>query len=231
MPGLTHPPWLDTFRGDDNPSFSHGHVMRTFSPSWCYSLLGLVVALVAPASNTGGSGIRSVAFPAVLETAFHGRGAVRVALPSPVVRHPRAEIYQFRLRGTSQAPGASGLGILTLAPSPFGVAVTVDGFLVYELALATDGLVFRKMSESQAHVVWMATPDLDRVEKLGVLGESGKWRGPLSGMNKFLLLVTLENSPDVEVRRGPILMRGVSPSGLLISYNNHELFSNMPHLE
>lgn len=140
----------------------------------------------------------------------------------------RPEIYQFRLRGTSRAPGASGLGVLMLAPSPFGIAVSPDGFLVYELELATSGLSFRK-PDAQTYVVWMTTPDLDRVQKLGILNESGKWRGPLSGMNKFLLMVSLEDAPDVEERRGPVFVRGVSPSGLLVSYDNHELFSNMPH--
>lgn len=158
-------------------------------------------------------------------------GTVDFPREQPAAWNHRAEIYQFRLRGTSQAPGASGLGILTLAPSPFGVAVTPDGFLVYELELATSGLLFPKGSGKQRYIIWMTTPALDRIQKLGVLGESGKWRGPLSGMNKFLLLVTLEDSPDVEERRGPVVVRGVSPSGLLVSYDNHELFSNMPHPE
>ncbi len=159
-----------------------------------------------------------------------GEGA-EAFLEIPGTRTDRAEIYQFRLRGTAQAPGASGLGNLTLAPSPFGVAVTPDGFLVYELELATSGLLVPKGSAKQRYIIWMTTPALDRFQKLGVLGESGKWRGPLSGMNKFLLLVTLEVSSDVEERRGPVVIRGVSPSGLLVSYDNHELFSNMPHPE
>ncbi len=48
-------------------------------------------------------------------------------------------------------------------------------------------------------------------------------------LNKFLLLITLEASADVEERRGPIVLRGVSPSGLMQNMESHELFNNMPH--
>ena len=38
-------------------------------------------------------------------------------------------------------------------------------------------------------------------------------------------VVTIEPNANVAVRSGPIVLRGISPSGLLQSFIGHELFS------
>lgn len=143
---------------------------------------------------------------------------------------PRAEIYEFPLRGTARARGVEGVGRLELAWSPFGVAVTHDGHLVYDLEVQITGLrEASSLGPFQAYVAWIATPDLARLEKLGALGGDGVLETRVSTMNKFIFLVTAERSADVTDRTGPIVARGVSPSGLLQSFGQHELFNNMPH--
>lgn len=141
-----------------------------------------------------------------------------------------AEIYKFRLRATSRARGAAGYGELLPAPSPFGFAVTAEGFPVYDLALHLEGLRPPPAAPPEAaYVAWLTTPALDRTEKLGVVDPSGSFAFRVSTMNKFILMVTLEATPGVAKRRGPIVLRGVSPSGLMQSFASHELFDNMPH--
>ncbi len=57
----------------------------------------------------------------------------------------------------------------------------------------------------------------------------GTFRFRVSTMNKFILVISLEESSDVTKRSGPVMLRGISPSGLLQSFASHELFDNMPH--
>jgi hypothetical protein len=141
-----------------------------------------------------------------------------------------AEIYAFRLRPTNRARGAAGAVGLVPPDSPFGIPVTADGHLRYDLEVSVRGLREASIAgPAGAYVVWVTTPELDRIEKLGAIDHSGSARYHVSSMNKFLLLVTLETSADVEERRGPIVLRGVSPSGLMQNMESHELFNNMPH--
>lgn len=145
-------------------------------------------------------------------------------------RASRAEIYKFPLRPTTRARGARGAGELTPAPSPFGFPVTAEGYPVYELELRLERLrPAAAAGPTAAYVVWLTTPELDRTEKLGAVEGAGAFRFRISTMNKFILMVTLEASPEVSTRSGPIVLRGISPSGLMQSFASHELFNNMPH--
>ncbi len=141
-----------------------------------------------------------------------------------------AEIYTFRLRPTTRALGAAGAVGLVPPDSPFGIPVTADGHLMYDLEVSVRGLRDASAAGATgAYVTWVTTPELDRIEKLGAIGHAGSARYHVSSMNKFLLYITLETSADVEEPRGPIVLRGVSPSGLMQNMESHELFNNMPH--
>ncbi len=159
-----------------------------------------------------------------------GAGA-GTSLRSSMGREARfAEVYEFRLRATSRARGAAGVGELLPAHSPFGFALTAEGFPVYDLELNLRGLLPPPPSiPSATYVAWLTTPELDRTEKLGPAEPSGSFTFRVSTMNKFILMVTLEASAVVVERRGPIVLRGISPSGLMQSFASHELFDNMPH--
>jgi hypothetical protein len=143
---------------------------------------------------------------------------------------PFAEIYTFTLRATGLALGAAAAAELKPSHSPFGIAVDREGFLIQELQIKTRGLRSpATLGPYTTYVVWMTTPELDRTEKLGALDEEGRLGAQVSGMNKFMLMVTAEPGEEGEKRSGPIVLRGVSPSGLLTALGTHELFSNMPH--
>ncbi len=67
-----------------------------------------------------------------------GAGA---SLRSSMERDARfAEVYEFRLRATSRGRGAAGVGELLPAHSPFGFALTAEGYPVYDLELNLRGL-------------------------------------------------------------------------------------------
>ena len=141
-----------------------------------------------------------------------------------------AKLYEFRLKPTSRSRGVSGTGYLRIAPSPFDVAVTPSGKLIYNLELSINGLLpASSLGAYTTYVVWITTPKLDRTEKLGALKENSTFKATISSMNKFILIVTAEASAEVEKRSGPVVLRGFSPSGLLDAFQNHELFNNMPH--
>lgn len=134
------------------------------------------------------------------------------------------ELFTFALAPTAHANGARATARLRFAPSPFGVAVTRDGRHAYALELETRGL---RQGAGTVAVVWAATPELDRVEKLGTLDGSGAL-GARVAMNKFLLFVTAEASADVERWSGPILLRGIAPSGRMHSMAGHGPFEGEP---
>ena len=141
-----------------------------------------------------------------------------------------AEVYKFSLRATSRARQATGVGELKPAASPFGFAVTAQGFPVYDLELRLQGLrTPESLGSTGSYVVWLVTPELDRTEKLGSVDPAGTFQFRVSTMNKFILVVSLEASSDVTKRSGPVMLRGISPSGLMQSFASHELFDNMPH--
>jgi hypothetical protein len=66
------------------------------------------------------------------------------------------------LAATASAPGARGYVRLAHAPSPFTVAVGVDGHLIYDLAIETTGLLDPAPLGGKVYVAWVASRALDR---------------------------------------------------------------------
>jgi hypothetical protein len=120
---------------------------------------------------------------------------------------------------TAHANGARGAVAMRFADSPFGVSVTDDGHHEYHAAIRTTGVV----AAGDALVVWVATPSLDDVKKLGTLSSDGTLEGTIA-FNKFLVFVTAESSADVSRWAGPILLRGISPSGRMHTMAGHGPF-------
>ncbi len=149
--------------------------------------------------------------------------------PAPSNEHV-ADIYEFKLAPTAKVPRAAGTGKLALVWSPFTIAVSADGHLIYDVEITVTSLPDpSRLGPYQTYVVWVASPNLDRVERIGTITPSGALRARLTNWNKFLVLVTAEAHPDTERRTGPVLLQGRSPSGLMASFQSHELFSNIPH--
>jgi hypothetical protein len=126
------------------------------------------------------------------------------------------------LQPTQSAPGSRGSMTLLMSRSPYGVTVDANGSFAYEVTV--EALQLRR-SPGFSYVVWAATPELDRVAKLGLLEESNRVTGRVS-WNKFLVFVSRETSPDAEAWAGPILLTGLSPSGRLHTMAGHGPFED-----
>lgn len=118
---------------------------------------------------------------------------------------------------TAPSP-ASGKAAVWFSDSPFGVAVTVEGFYIWEFALRVQDLPRRP---NATYVAWLAAPDLDPLHKLGVVEEGRELTGRVDFDNQFILFVTAEEDADVEKPRGRIMLRGISRSGYLDSFFSH----------
>lgn len=127
------------------------------------------------------------------------------------------------LRPTQNAPAGRGRMMLVPADSPYGIAVDATGRHVYEVVLEIDRL---RRRSGASYVAWAATPELDRVTRLGVLGDSEPIRGRVA-WNKFLVFVSEEPDPGVERWTGPILLTGLSPSGRMHTMAGHGPFEDV----
>lgn len=130
-----------------------------------------------------------------------------------------ADLWCMDLLPTAHAEGARGAVLLAPGRSPFGVSVTADGTAVYDLAIAVEGLPDPAALGYDRYVAWAAPPSLAPALRLGEVGEAAA-PAPLGtvALDKFLVLVTAElgypgdGAPPPGGWRGPIVLRGTSPS-------------------
>ena len=140
-------------------------------------------------------------------------GQQEVGLPAP-------DLHCLPLLPGPAAPAARGVVLLTPASSPFGVAVDPAGVPRWGLSLEATGLPAPgELGPYRTWVAWVTTPLFSPVLRLGEVG-NGAWKlGPVA-LDKFVVLVTPEVSPDVEAPAGPAVLRGTSPS---MALQPHEL--------
>jgi hypothetical protein len=146
----------------------------------------------------------------------------------PPSRAP-GEYYAIDLVPTGRVPGtagAEGKAMSAFARSPFGVAVAAGGSYRHDLDIRVNGLRPRR---DGVYVAWTASSDLEEVERLGVLDESGGLRATVA-WNKFLVIVSFERSDDALPDRwqGPIVLRGMSRSGLMHTMAGHGAYEGEP---
>lgn len=122
--------------------------------------------------------------------------------------------------------GVEATGAVTLRQvwSPFGVSVGPDGHVEQDLVLTVDGL--RPVGRDSVYVAWLATPDLSRVEPLGVLGPTGTVGGRVTDWNKLMVVVTAEASRPPSGARwsGAIVLNGRTRSALMAPLWGHSIF-------
>src|SRR5436190_17876643 len=82
-----------------------------------------------------------------------------------VCRAATMDLQRLLLQPTQEARGASGSGVMIPAASPFGIAITGDGHLVYDLEVTFAGL--GQPGQTAHYVAWIAEPTLIKVIKLG----------------------------------------------------------------
>lgn len=135
------------------------------------------------------------------------------------------EYYRFPLVSTGRVPGtgrATGLGEVAFPSSPYGVALATDGSYRYDFTVR-----FQRLAPARTgtYVVWTTTPELDEVALAGELSEVASFKGQVE-WNKFLVVVTLESAfdPDATMWSGPVVIRGMSRSGMMHTMAGHGAF-------
>ncbi len=139
------------------------------------------------------------------------------------------DYYAIELVTTRRVPGsglAKGSVDVSYERNPFGIAVTEDGSYRYDLSLHVERL---QPPRSGAYVAWVTTPQLDRIVRLGTLDADHRLEGRVA-WNKFLVVITLEPDADADTAtwQGPIVLRGLSRSGLMHTMAGHGAFAREP---
>ncbi|MEP7381429.1 MAG: hypothetical protein ABI910_07060 [Gemmatimonadota bacterium] len=132
--------------------------------------------------------------------------------------------FDIVLRHTSTVPTARAEARLVYAPSPFGIAVTVDGRSRYDVQVTATGLPEPStLGDYSAYVAWEVSTDLAKWQRLGTI-TNGETTVGQAETNKFMLVITAEASASPPKHAGPTVLHGISPSGWLQSFMSHPLF-------
>ena len=179
--------------------------------------LAAVLVVAAPVRNAEG-GWRAADSPAEVAGDVAACGALHRADSGP-------EYYRFPMVSTKRVPGtgnASGVGEVAFAQSPYGVALGSDGSYRYDFTVHFERL---GPARDGTYVVWTTTPELDHVALAGELADPAGFDGQVA-WNKFLVVVTLEPAfdPDATMWTGPIVIRGMSRSGMMHTMAGHGPF-------
>lgn len=140
----------------------------------------------------------------------------------------RPAIDSIALEATSDARGASGVAVLTRTQSPFGMSLTADGHVMYDVHVRVSGLPAdpHVYDGATTYVAWATVPDLSLARRLGPVGADGSAAGEVE-WNKFIVLVTAEKAaaaPGATLHwGGAILLKGASPSTWMQRYQSHIL--------
>ena len=131
--------------------------------------------------------------------------------------------YGFPLVTTKNVPGTGrGNGTVEVTfveQSPFGVSITENGSYEYQLDISLNRINIKGGGNL---VAWVTTRDLSEIERLGVLNENQNIQG-IVDWNKYLVVITLEQDAAESAPRwrGPIVMRGMSRSGMMHTMVGH----------
>lgn len=138
----------------------------------------------------------------------------------------RPDLFKIDLRPTSVAPSAAGVALLAPARSPFGLALTRDGRVIFDVSFTATGLPAPStLGRFDSYVLWVARDDLGEMQKLGVV-KSGQSLTSRVAYNKFLIIVTAEGGGAAASKwTGPIVLRGFAPSALLENFSGKTMFN------
>ena len=149
--------------------------------------------------------------------------------PGPDVCSGPPEYYKIELLPTRRVPAArqaKGVAHVTFVDSPFGLAVSRTGQYRYNLDINISRL---GPVPGHTYIVWLSTPDLKNVHRLGPLLRDGEITGQVD-WNKFIVFVTLESldAPVDAKWQGPVVLRGLSRSGLMHTMAGHGPYEQEP---
>lgn len=149
--------------------------------------------------------------------------------PAPVaIPDVPSSYYAIEMVPTRRVPGTGagvGVGIVTFSGSPYGVSVSPEGTYRVDVRLVLDRI---KRPKRGILTAWATKDDLSETKRLGPLDDALQASGQVD-WNKFLLVVTLETSEEPgDVWSGPIVMRGMSRSGLMHTLAGHGPYEKEP---
>lgn len=163
-----------------------------------------------------GSGLSGASNPALAGPIAVSAAPVEGAASDTVQGKP---FYGIRLTPPGQPFGRQlAYAAVAFPETAFSVAVTERGVYVYDVHVASTGLPPRP---GVVYVLWLASPDLEHLEKVGVLKGDETLRTRVAFDNKFLLFVTEEGSADVSRPTGRVVAQGISRSGRMESMFSH----------
>jgi len=122
---------------------------------------------------------------------------------------PSRDLYCIDLTATERGGTASGVVALEYIPGPFTVPVTVDGHYRYAPRITLRGLP--RAPAGASYVAWAASPTMDVIQRLGPVTNGVNRAGEIT-LDRFLVLITAEPNSVSAAPRGPVLLRGESPS-------------------
>lgn len=165
---------------------------------------------------------RMRAFPVVLAltTAAPVAGQARDFCPvdpATDVSHvgaPSTDLYCIELIPPPALAGsARGVVQLTPPPTPFGTTVTRDGHHRFRTTFFIHGLPEPAALDPRftTYVAWAVPPNMHPLTRLGVV-RNGRIEAGEVALNKYYVFVSAEVADTVTERRGPLVLRGLSPS-------------------
>jgi suppressor of ftsI len=127
---------------------------------------------------------------------------------------PSTDLYCIELIPTPMLDGIAG-GVMQLSPppTPFGAAVTRDGQHRFLATFMLDGLPDPATLGDglTTYMAWAAPPNMHPLVRLGPV-RNGRIESGEFALNKYYILISAEASDTVLERRGPLVLRGLSPS-------------------
>ena len=125
---------------------------------------------------------------------------------------PSRDLYCIELVRAAGVPSGAGRVELGRAPGPFTVDVTPNGHLRYTPAVTLSGLARpASLGQFAAYVAWVASPTMDVVRRLGAV-DNGRTVLPAIALDKFVILISAEQSGEAQEMSGRLVLRGMSPS-------------------
>ena len=151
------------------------------------------------------------------------RASVAVALV--MLGFTSSDRPRFRLAATDKAPRAGGWVQLAPSVSPFAVAVTRDGRLIYDLDITVHDLPpVSYLGSYVGYEAWLATPNLDVVRRLGTIRNDSTLHAD-ADWNKFTVIVSAEPARAGQKWSGAIVLVGRSPSSLMQNFADHPFYN------
>ena len=200
--------------------------MTGSGPPGGFLALAALLVVAAPVRNAEGeAGLAGLPAEVAGDVAVCGGLADAGPAPHAAGVRPGPEYYRFPMVSTKRVPGtgnAAGVGEVAFSQSPYGIALGTDGSYQYDFTVRFERL---GPARGGAYVVWTTTPELDQVGLAGELTDPADFSGKVA-WNKFLVVVTLEPAfdPDAAMWTGPIVIRGMSRSGMMHTMAGHGPF-------